>query len=333
MHTAITLVSGGLLLFLYAISQLSQTLQDALTERMRALMSRYAGNVFSALLAGLVATILLGSSSAVIIIAIVLMNARALVFVQGVGIVLGANIGTTLTSQLIALDIGKYAIVPLALGLLMQFFVKNGVSKALWRSVAYFGMLFFGLFLIETAMEPFKDNKSLTSWLLGLDSPLRGAAAGGLLTLVIQSSSATVGLAITLAKQGMIQLKGGIAVMLGAELGTCSDTLLATIRGSRHAIKTGLFHLLFNLTTIMLGLLMFSPFVAFVQWISGDAAVIDKQVANAHLLFNVLGVLLALPFVNLIRRGFDRLMPDRQVAPEQTEARQNPARAAENEVS
>jgi phosphate:Na+ symporter len=128
---------------------------------------------------------------------------------------------------------------------------------------------------------------------------------GGLITLIIQSSSATVAMAITLAKQGILSLKAGIAVMLGAELGTCADTLLATVRCGREALKVGLFHLGFNLVSIVLGLLLVVPFTGLVLWVSGGSG-IGRGIANAHLLFNILGVLLFLPFTGRIARLMDR---------------------------
>ncbi|MGB3802202.1 MAG: Na/Pi symporter, partial [Lewinella sp.] len=168
--------------------------------------------------------------------------------------------------------------------------------------------LFFGLFLMEFSVETLKDSAGFEEWIAKLENPYRGAAIGGLITLIIQSSSATVGLAIVLGKQDLISVAGGLAVMLGAELGTCSDTLIATLGGGREALKAGIFHLVFNFCTILLGLLLFDPFVQAVDWISGGQG-IDNQIANGHLLFNVGGVLLFLPFAQLAIRGFERVLP------------------------
>jgi len=138
---------------------------------------------------------------------------------------------------------------------------------------------------------------------------LLGAAIGAFVTVVVQSSSATVAMVLTLAKESLITLPAGIAVMLGAELGTCADTLLATLRSSRQALKTGLFHLIFNLTTIILGLAFFGWFVNLVTSVSG-AAEIKTQIANAHVLFNVLGVLLFVGFVPLFEKMLNKLLPE-----------------------
>jgi phosphate:Na+ symporter len=164
---------------------------------------------------------------------------------------------------------------------------------------------------MERAVEPLRNNAFFMNWMSQMEDPWKGAGTGALITLVIQSSSATVGMTITLAKKGLLSLTAGIAVMLGAELGTCADTLLATIKGSRQALKTGLFHLLFNVITICAGLLLFPWFVALIQNISAGASP-EQQVANAHMLFNTLGVLLFLPFTGAAERMLNRLLPDKQ---------------------
>lgn len=301
---------GGLLLFLFAVTQLSDVLKEAFSEKAKRILARSTRNLFLAILTGTVVTIALDSSSAVIIMTIVFVNARALTFRQAIGIVMGANIGTTISSQLIALDIGKFSILPLAIGLVMQLVGKTEQWRRLGAVFLYFGMLFFGLYLVEDSVEPLKDNAAFKDWIARLDQPWRGALIGGVVTLLIQSSSATVGLAITLGKQNLISIAGGIAVMLGAELGTCSDTLLATIRGSRQAVKTGLFHLVFNLLTIVLGLILFTPFLYLVERISAGQS-IDNHIANAHVLFNVLGVVLFLPLAGLMERALNRLLPEK----------------------
>jgi phosphate:Na+ symporter len=140
-----------------------------------------------------------------------------------------------------------------------------------------------------------------------------GAGVGALVTLIIQSSSATVGMVITLAKKELITLPAGIAVMLGAELGTCSDTLLATIRSDRQAIKTGLFHLFFNLICICIGLLLFKFYVQFIEMISGNAH-IEQKIATAHMIFNIAGVLLFIPFVPLIEKLLNKWLPEKKIS-------------------
>jgi phosphate:Na+ symporter len=304
----VLMVLGGLGLFLFAVNNLSDTLKELLGDKAKKWLGFFTKNVFTAILTGIVITTILDSSSAVIIMTIVLVNAGALTFRQSMGIVMGANIGTTFSSQLIALDIGQYSPIPIFLGLVFSLFSKSEKVSKTGKVVLYFGILFFGLYTMERAVEPLKDNPAFLTWMEKLDNPLRGTAIGALVTLVIQSSSATVGMVITLAKKGLINLGGGIAVMIGAELGTCSDTLLATIRSDRQAVKTGIFHLLFNIVSIALGLLIFPIFTSLIEQISGNAS-IEQKIANAHMVFNTAGVLLFIPLVPLLEKLLNRLLP------------------------
>lgn len=314
----ILVILGGLGLFLFAISHLSESLKDLLGNRAQKVLSSFTRNVFTGLLTGVVITIILDSSSAVIIIAIVLTNAGALTFKQAIGIVLGANIGTTFSSQIIALSVGQFSPIPIFAGLLLIFFAKTEWVSRTGRVIIYFGIMFFGLYTMERAVEPLREHPEFLAWMTRLENPYRGAATGALVTLVIQSSSATVGMVITLAKKGLLSLSAGIAVMLGAELGTCADTLLATVRSNRQALKIGLFHLCFNIASILLGLLFFPYFVQLVLFISGQAH-LEQMVANAHMLFNILGVLLFLPFTGATARLLNKLLPDRDNVKKRTE--------------
>lgn len=301
---------GGLVLFLYAVGNLSETIKEWVGDRARHFIARVTGNIFTAIVSGIVATTILDSSSAVIILTIVLVNAGILNLRQAIGIVMGANIGTTISSQIIAMDIGKYSPIPLIIGLALLIISSNPKINRTGKILLYFGMLFFGLYTMETAVEPLKASPEFSEWMKGLENPLYGAGMGALVTIIVQSSSATVGMVITLAKQSLITLPAGIAVMLGAELGTCADTLLATARSNRQALKTGLFHLFFNILTVSLGLLLFIPFVSFVERISGEGSDIKNQIANAHVLFNVAGVLAFVAFVPFFEKALNWLLPD-----------------------
>jgi len=312
MNEVLPLLIGGIILFLYAITQLSEAMKGVFSEEAKRIIQRYTSNLYISILLGTLTTIILGSSSAVIILVIVFINAKTLNFKQAIGLIMGANIGTTISSQLIALDIGQYFVVPLFVGLLIKIFFHQK-----WRkygdALLYFGMLFFGLYIMEGSVMPLRGSQTFATWIEHVEgSPVQGALIGGLVTLIIQSSSGTVGIAIVLGKQQLLSMASGISVMLGAELGTCSDTLIATINGSRQALKAGLFHLLFNLTTILLGLLFFYPFVSLVEFISSTDD-IGNTIANAHVLFNVLGVILYLPFVSLSIKGLDCLLPDKEL--------------------
>ncbi len=314
-------IIAGLVLFLFAVTNLSETLKSALSEGATKWIKKFTSNDFSSLIVGVVVTTLLDSSSAVIIITIVLFNSKILTFRQAMGIVLGANIGTTVSSQIIAMDVGKYSPVFLLIGFVLLFIAKSEKMSNVGKVILYFGVLFFGLFTMENAVEPLRDEAFFVEWMKKTENPFLGAIIGAMVTLVIQSSSATVGMAIILTKKGLLSLFGGVAIMLGAELGTCSDTLLATIKGSRQALKTGLFHITFNLLSIILGLILFYPFVQFVSYISAGAS-IERTLANAHMLFNILGVLIFVWTIPLFEKLLNKMLPDKteeQLAQQQLE--------------
>jgi len=303
-------VLGGLGLFLFAISNLSDTLKDVLGDKSKQWISKLTASLFTAIITGTIITVILDSSSAVIIMTIILVKTGTLTFRQSLGIVMGANIGTTFSSQIIALDIGQYSPIPIVVGLILSFIARSEKLSKTGKSILYFGILFFGLYTMERAVEPLRDEKRFVQWMTMLETPLRGVGVGAIVTIIIQSSSATVGMIITLAKKELLSLSAGIAVMLGSELGTCADTLLATIRSDRQSVKTGLFHLFFNIISISVGLLIFPWFVQLIEKISGNAN-LQQKIANAHMIFNIGGVLLFIPFVSVVEKLLDKLLPQK----------------------
>jgi len=178
--------------------------------------------------------------------------------------------------------------------------------------ILYFGILFFGLFTMEKAVEPLRENENIAQLLERTNDPLTGVLTGILITVIIQSSSATVGMAIILAKKGILTLTSSIALMMGAELGTCTDTIMATIKGSRQAVKAVLFHLIFNIISIIIGIILFTPFVKLVENLSRGMP-IERMVANAHMLFNVIGAALFFFTIPFFERLLNGLLPDRKI--------------------
>lgn len=297
---------AGLALFLYGVSRLATGMRAVAGDRMRRVLERATTNRFAGVASGTLATAVLDSSSVTIIMVIALVDAGLLSFQNSLGVILGANIGTTISSQLIALDVQRYSPVVLAVGLLLFVAGRSETWRQTGAAVFGMGLIFFGLAQMGAAVEPLKQSARFADWMLQLENPLIGVAAGALITLILQSSSATVGIAITLAAQGMLALPGGIAVMLGAEIGTCADTLLATMGRSREALRAGIFHLLFNVLTVAIGVLLLQPLVTFVQSLGGDAA---RQLANAHVTFNVLGAMAVVMFLAPVGRALHRLVP------------------------
>lgn len=308
---AILLIITGLVLFLYALNSLSQGLRDISGDRLKSFLDRFTSNTLRGILSGTLVTILLDSSSVVIIMTIALVNSRALTFRQAMGIVMGANIGTTFSSQIFALNIGEYAAFPIVVGFILMFFFKSEFQNNLGKVIFSFGLIFFGLFTMEEAVEPLRQSSYFVGWLQSLENPWRGLFTGTIVTIILQSSSATVGMVIGLASRSLITIAGSIAVMLGAELGTCADTLIASVGRTREAVKTGIFHLLFNISTVVLAMLSLPFFTHLILFISKGAS-LSQTIANAHMLFNGLGVLIMLPFLPLYEKLLFRIFPDRK---------------------
>ena len=302
------LLAGGLILFLNSVRRLSEIVHLALGQRVKYWLLRSTSNTLKSIVTGMLVTVILDSSSAVIIITLIVVNSGLLSLRQSMGIVLGANIGTTFGSQIVAVGASTFSPVLLLIGFVLMVATRNNKWRVTGEVVLNFGMLFFGLLTMETAIAPLKDSPHITGWLQLAENPVRGALLGGIVTLIVQSSSATVAMAIILTKKGLLTLAGGVAVMLGAELGTCSDTLLASVGLGRRAMKTGLFHLWFNLISIAVALACFYPFVNFVDWLSGDMA-IEQTLANSQMMFNLIGVALFAWAIPLCESGLNSLLP------------------------
>jgi len=303
---------AGLVLFIYGVTRLAQGLEAIAGEQMRKWVGRFTSNRFAGVFTGAIATTALESSSVTIIMVITMVSAGVMSFTQSLGVVLGSNIGTTIGAQLIALEINLYAPILLFAGVLLHFIGRNDFQKSLGLVLLGFGLLFFGLDVVEGAMRPFRDHPTFHAWMTRLgDQAALGALVGAVFTLLIQSSSATVAVIITLAGSGMISLPTGIALMLGAEVGTCADTLIATIGRGRPALRTGVFHLLFNLVSVVVGIAFAAQLARLAEMVSGGGNV-GRQIANAQLVFNLIGVILIIGFVPIIARALERLLPDRK---------------------
>lgn len=301
---------AGLVLFLYGVTRLAQGLEAIAGDRIKGILDRFTTNRFAGVLTGAAATTVLDSSSVTIIIVIAMVSAELLTFVQSLAVVLGSNIGTTVGAQVIAFDINQYAPIGLFIGLILHFVGKTDKWKNIGLILLGLGLLFFGLDTIDEAMKPLRDYQPFIEWMRTLGQhPLQGALVGALFTVLIQSSSATVAIIVTLAGSGLITLPAGVALMLGAEVGTCADTLVATIGRGRAALRTGVFHLLFNVITATIGILFATQLAGLAQSISGGTGV-GRQIANAQVIFNLLGVALVIGFLPLIAHTLQILIPD-----------------------
>lgn len=298
---------GGLALFLYGVELLAGSLKAAHGSRFQRLLQRFSSNRVTALASGTAATVALDSSSVVIILMITVVDAGLVPFASTLPAILGANIGTTVSSQIFAWNVDQFAPLLLAAGLLWRGLAHSDKMKRHASILLGLGIVLFGLHVIGQAAEPLKENPEILAFLKQLENPLLGVLAGAVVTVAIQSSSAMMAIVITLAGGGLISLPAGLAMMLGAEIGTCADTLIATVGRSRAAVKAGVFHLLFNIVTVALGLLLIGLLARFATATAGS---VGQQLANAHVLFNIAGALLVLPFVGTIARLLDRLIPE-----------------------
>lgn len=300
---------GGLVLFLYGVTLLADGLRDLGGDRAKEIIRKFTANPLAGVLTGTVATTILDSSSVTIILVIALVDAALLSFAHSLSVVLGSNIGTTIGAQLIAFNIDEYGPIAMVIGAGLHFFGKSDRLKKIGLVVFGFGLLFFGLYVIGNAMEPFENYQPFLDLMERLaDNPLQGAAIGALFTVLVQSSSATVAIIVTLASQGLIGLPAGIALMLGAEVGTCADTLVASIGRGNGALKTGIFHLLFNVTTAAIGIALASQLAGLAETVSLGGGT-GRQIANAQLIFNLVGVAAVIGFLPLIAQILEKLLP------------------------
>lgn len=299
---------GGLALFLYGVDLLAGGLKGANGGKFQHLLQRFSSTRLKALASGTAATVALDSSSVVIILMIAIVDAGLVSFSNTLPAILGANIGTTLSSQIFAWNVDEFAPLLLFAGLVWRFVGKGDKAGQMSSILLGIGLVLFGLHLIGEAAAPLEQNHDVIAFLEQLENPLYGVLAGAAVTVAIQSSSAMMGIIITLAGGGIISLPAGLAMMLGAEIGTCADTLVATVGRSRAAVKAGVFHLGFNIVSVGVGLLLIGWLTRFATTTADDTG---QQLANAHVLFNVAGALLAMPFVGAASRLLDRLVPER----------------------
>ena len=301
---------GGLVLFIFSVTLLSEGLRAIGGDKVKNILSRFTTNRYTGVLTGTAATVIISSSSITIITVIAMVNAGLLSFVQSLGVVMGSNIGTTFSSQLFAFDAEKYAPLILMAGLLL----KTMGTTPRWQSIGLItfalGLVFFSLGFIGDTMSPLRSYEPFRAILQNLENPWLGVLIGAAFTALIQSSSAMMGIVIAMASQGIMTLPAGVAMMLGAEIGTCANTLIASIGRSRHALRTGAFHLLFNITTVIVGVLLVEQIIGITSWISG-AAGLERQIANAHMLFNVGGVILFVFFTGSVASILQWLFPEK----------------------
>lgn len=286
---------GGLALFLYGMQMMSIGLECAAGNKMKMILEKLTANRFVGVLVGALITAVIQSSSATTVMVVGFVNAGMMTLNQAIWIIMGANIGTTITGQLIALDAGKIAPLIAFVGVALIVFLKNEKLKHIGEIMAGLGVLFIGMDMMGAAMEPLADSEKFVGILTTFENPVLGILAGTVFTALIQSSSASVGILQTLAGSGVIGLKSAAFVLFGQNIGTCITAFLASVGTSRNAKRTTFIHVMFNIcgTILFTILCLATPIILMVQGWTPDN--VPAQIANLHTLFNIVTTLLLLP--------------------------------------
>ena len=301
---------GGLALFLYGMQMMSTGLEVAAGDKMKQILEKLTTNRFLGIGVGALITALVQSSSATTVMVVGFVNSGMMTLRQAVWIIMGANIGTTITGQLIALNVGVIAPLVAFTGVALIVFSKNQKLHYIGNIFAGIGILFIGMDMMSDAMSPLQDSPAFIELLSKFDNPLLGIGVGAAFTAIIQSSAASIGILQTLANSGVIQLYGASFVLFGQNIGTCITALLASIGTSRNAKRTTMIHILFNVigTIIFTILCMFTPLVSFIAGSNpGNPA---GQIANMHTFFNIVTTILLVPFGFLLATIAEKLLPD-----------------------
>lgn len=287
---------GGLALFLYGMNMMSRGLEAAAGNKMKAILEKLTSNRFLAVAVGALITAIIQSSSATTVMLVGFVNAGLMSLKNAVWVIMGANIGTTITGQLIALDIVAYAPLIAFIGVALITFIKNKKIDAYGEIIAGLGILFMGMEFMSNAMLPLRESQEFISIITNFENPLIGILVGAVFTAIIQSSSASVGILQALAISGVITLPSAIYVLFGQNIGTCITAVLASIGTNRNAKRTTLIHLLFNLigTVIFVIISMTTPFASFMQSLTPNN--VAAQIANVHTVFNITTTIILLPF-------------------------------------
>jgi len=317
---------GGLALFLYGMDQLSESLKAVAGGRMKALLSRLTTNRFTAAFSGALVTAVIQSSSVTTVLVVGFISAGLMTMVQSVGVIMGANIGTTITAQIIAFKVTEYALLLVAVGFAVRFLSKRERVRHQGMVLMGLGLIFFGMGVMGDAMDPLRSSPLFLDLMRGMETPGLGILAGALFTALVQSSSATTGVVIVLASQGFITLPAGIALAFGANIGTCITALLAALGKPREAVRAASVHVLFNVLGVILWLAFIEQLADWVVAVSPRAegltgldrlaADTPRQIANAHTLFNVANTILFLPFAGVFAKVAEKLIPERAGAGE-----------------
>ena len=312
---------GGLALFLFGMEQMADALKAVAGERMKLILAKLTTNRFMGAATGAFVTAVIQSSSVTTVLVVGFITAGLMSLSQSVGVIMGANIGTTITAQIIAFKVTKAALLMVAVGFSMLFFSKQEKIKQYGGMLMGLGLVFFGMSVMSDAMKPLRSYQPFLDLMTSMENPLVGILIAAVFTGLIQSSSATTGIVIVMATQGFITLQAGIALAFGANIGTCVTAMLAAIGKPREALRAAVVHVLFNVFGVLVWVGFITPLAEFVTWLSPShpeltgnqrlAAEAPRQIANAHTIFNIANTLLFIGFTGQFARLVEKLVPDK----------------------
>ncbi|MEM7008844.1 MAG: Na/Pi cotransporter family protein, partial [Thermodesulfobacteriota bacterium] len=311
---------GGLAVFLFGMEQMTDGLKAVAGEGMSSLLAKLTKNRFMAALTGAITTAVIQSSSITTVLVVGFITAGLMTLQQAIGIILGANVGTTITAQIIAFNVTQYALLLIAIGFAMNFIAKNEKIRLYGVIIMGLGMVFFGMGIMSDATNPLRTYEPFIALMRDMGNPLLGITVAALFTALVQSSSATTGITIVLASQGFITLDAGIALILGANVGTCVTAVLAAIGKPTAAKQAAAAHLIFNI----LGVLIWLPFIGYLADIVRDISPVyanlsgtarlgaetPRQIANAHTIFNIANTFIFIGFTTYLANFIQRVLPE-----------------------
>lgn len=312
---------GGLAIFLFGMEQMTDALKNLAGARMKSLLAKMTTNRFKGVFAGAFVTAIIQSSSVTTVLVVGFITAGLMSLSQAIGIIMGANIGTTITAQIIAFDVTRYALLLVAVGFGLLFTSQRVKWRRYGSLIMGLGLIFFGMELMSAATEPLRAFQPFINLMHSIDNPLVAIIVSAIFTGVIQSSSATTGIIIVLASRGFITLEAGIALALGANLGTCITALMSAIGKPPEAAQAALVHVIFNVFGIVIWLGFINQLADFARWVSPTnpqlqgmariTAEAPRQIANAHTLFNLANTLIFIWFVKPLAQLARFLVPER----------------------
>jgi phosphate:Na+ symporter len=317
---------GGLALFLYGMDVMTQALKSAAGDYMKDILGKLTRNRFVGVGMGAFVTAIIQSSSVTTVLLVGFISAGLMSMSQSVAVIIGANIGTTITAQILAFKVTKIALPIIAAGFLLSFTAKSNNWKQVGMIMLGLGLVFYGMSIMSEALNPLRSFEPFIQFMVSMKNPLLGALVGAMFTAVVQSSSATTGILIVMASQGLIGLESAIAIALGANIGTCVTAVLASIGKPREAVRAAVVHTLFNVAGVLIWIGFVPQLAELARIISPSAAGLagtdllaaetPRQIANIHTFFNIINAIIFVGFTTQIARLVEWMIPNRPFKPQ-----------------